>query len=166
MLRLSQLMRELVAPEDAAPAAPSRARPRARPGPPRPVVIWNLIRRCNLNCRHCYSISADVDFPGELTTEQVFGVMDDLRAFGVPALILSGGEPLLRPDIFEISARAKAMGFYVGLSSNGTAIDAPMADRIAAVGYDYVGISLDGLEPAHDRFRRQPGAFAVSLAGI
>ncbi|TCZ55999.1 heme d1 biosynthesis radical SAM protein NirJ [Roseicella aquatilis] len=166
MLRLSQLMRELAAPEGAAPVAPSRARPIARPGPPRPVVIWNLIRRCNLNCRHCYSISADVDFPGELTTAQVFAVMDDLRAFGVPALILSGGEPLLRPDIFEISARAKALGFYVGLSTNGTAIDAPMADRIAGIGYDYVGISLDGLEPTHDRFRRQPGAFAASLAGV
>ena len=102
MLRLSQFMRDLAAPEGAAPAAPSRARPTARPGPPRPVVIWNLIRRCNLTCRHCPSISADVDFPGELSTDQVFAVMDDLRGFGVPALILSGGEPLLRPDIFEI----------------------------------------------------------------
>ncbi|MBD0276119.1 MAG: heme d1 biosynthesis radical SAM protein NirJ [Acetobacteraceae bacterium] len=166
MLRLSQLMRDLAAPEGAAPAAPPRARPVARPGPPRPVVIWNLIRRCNLNCRHCYSISADVDFPGELSTAQVSAVMDDLRAFGVSALILSGGEPLLRPDIFEISARAKAMGFYVALSSNGTAIDAAVADRIAGIGYDYVGISLDGLEGTHDRFRRQEGAFAASLAGV
>ena len=166
MLRLSQLMHALAAPAGAAPSPPSRARPVPRPGPPRPVVIWNLIRRCNLNCRHCYSISADVDFPGELTTTQVFAVMDDLRAFGVPALILSGGEPLLRPDIFEISARAKALGFYVGLSTNGTPIDAPVADRVAAIGYDYVGISLDGLEPTHDRFRRQPGAFAASLAGV
>jgi heme d1 biosynthesis radical SAM protein NirJ len=167
MLRLSQFMRDLAAPEGTAPTVlPSRALPRARPGPPRPVVIWNLIRRCNLNCRHCYSISADVDFPGELSTDQVFAVMDDLRGFGVPALILSGGEPLLRPDIFEVSARAKAMGFYVGLSSNGTAMDAAMADRIAGIGYDYVGISLDGLEATHDRFRRQRGAFAASLAGV
>jgi heme d1 biosynthesis radical SAM protein NirJ len=159
-------MRMLAAPEDAKPAAPSRARPAPRPGPPRPVVIWNLIRRCNLNCRHCYSISADTDFPGELSTAEVFAVLDDLRGFGVPALILSGGEPLLRPDIFEISARARAMGFYVALSSNGTAIDAAMADRIAGIGYDYVGISLDGLEATHDRFRRQRGAFAASLAGV
>ncbi len=166
MLRLSQLMRGLAAPEGSAPAAPSRARPVARPGPPRPVVIWNLIRRCNLNCRHCYSTSADVDFPGELSTAQVLAVMDDLRGFGVPALILSGGEPLLRPNIFEISASAKAMGFYVGLSTNGTAIDAATADRIAGIGYDYVGISLDGLEATHDRFRRQEGAFAASLAGV
>ncbi|RMD64890.1 MAG: heme d1 biosynthesis radical SAM protein NirJ [Alphaproteobacteria bacterium] len=155
MFRLSQFMREIVAP------TPVRAmRPRG------PVVIWNLIRRCNLNCRHCYSLSADVDFPGELTSEDVFAVMDDLKAYGVPVLILSGGEPLLRPDIFEISRRAKDMGFYVGLSTNGALIDAPMADRIAAVGYDYVGVSLDGIGAVHDRFRRQAGAFARSLAGI
>jgi heme d1 biosynthesis radical SAM protein NirJ len=130
------------------------------------VVIWNLIRRCNLNCRHCYALSADVDFAGELGTDEVFAVMEDLRGFGVPALILSGGEPLLRPDIFVISSRAKALGFSTALSSNGTPIDAALADRIAAVGYDYVGISLDGLAPTHDRFRRVPGAFAASLAGI
>ena len=88
------------------------------------MVIWNLIRRCNLTCKHCYSVSADHDFPGELDTAEVFTVMDDLKAFRVPVLILSGGEPLLRPDIFDIAARAKAMGFYVGLSTNGTLIDA------------------------------------------
>jgi heme d1 biosynthesis radical SAM protein NirJ len=130
------------------------------------VVIWNLIRRCNLNCIHCYSLSTDVDFPGELTTAEVFRVMDDLKAARVPVLILSGGEPLLRPDIFAVSSRAKALGFYVGLSTNGALIDAPTADRIAAVGYDYVGVSLDGIGAVHDRFRRVPGAYAASLAGI
>jgi MoaA/NifB/PqqE/SkfB family radical SAM enzyme len=134
--------------------------------PPGPVVIWNLVRRCNLTCKHCYSISADRDFPGELTTEEVYRVMDDLKAFGVPALILSGGEPLLRPDIFEISHRAKALGFYLGLSTNGTLIDESMIARIAAVGYDYVGISIDGLRDTHDRFRRKPGAFDASLKAI
>jgi MoaA/NifB/PqqE/SkfB family radical SAM enzyme len=73
--------------------------------------------------------------------------MDDLKAFGVPVLILSGGEPLMRPDMFDIAARAKGMGFYIGLSTNGTLIDEPMADRVAAAGFDYVGISLDGLRP-------------------
>ena len=79
-----------------------------------PVVIWNLIRRCNLACKHCYATSADIDFPGELDTEQVFSVMRDLKSFGVSVLILSGGEPLLRPDIFEISRRAREMGFMSG----------------------------------------------------
>jgi len=92
--------------------------------------------------------------------------MDDLKAFGVPVLILSGGEPLLHPDIFEISHRAKAMGFYVGLSSNGTLIDQNNIAAIAAVGYDYVGISLDGLRETHDAFRRRQGAFDQSLQAI
>ncbi|MCK4711161.1 MAG: radical SAM protein, partial [Gammaproteobacteria bacterium] len=78
-----------------------------------PVVIWNLIRRCNLTCKHCYATSTDKDFPGELNTQQVFDVMDDLKSFGTKVLILSGGEPLMRPDIFDISHRAKDMGFYV-----------------------------------------------------
>ncbi len=156
MFRISRYMQELAQPK---PLAPRRE-------PPGPVVIWNLVRRCNLTCKHCYSISADRDFPGELSTDEVFTVMDDLKAFGVPVLILSGGEPLLRPDIFEISARAKALGFYTGLSTNGTLIDETNIERIAAVGYDYVGISLDGLRATHDRFRRKQGAFDQALRGI
>jgi heme d1 biosynthesis radical SAM protein NirJ len=131
-----------------------------------PVVIWNLIRRCNLACKHCYATSADIDFAGELSTEEVFEVMDDLQRFGVSVLILSGGEPLLRPDIYDISERAKAMGFYVGLSSNGTLINDENIARIEAVGYDYVGISLDGMRDTHDCFRRKQGAFDKSIHGI
>ena len=134
--------------------------------PPGPVVIWNLIRRCNLTCKHCYSISADKDFPGELSTEEVFKVMDDLKAFHVPVLILSGGEPLMRSDIFEISKRAKDMGFYVGLSTNGTMIDESNIEDIAKIGYDYVGISIDGVRETHDKFRRKIGAFDESMKGI
>lgn len=156
MFRVSQYLRELRQPT---PAATLRQ-------PPGPVVIWNLIRRCNLTCRHCYSISTDRNFPGELSTGEVFAVMDDLRTFGVPVLILSGGEPLLRPDIYEIAARAKHLGFYVGLSTNGTLIDTTNIDRIAALGLDYVGISLDGIKDTHDRFRRMIGAYDRSLAAI
>lgn len=156
MFRISQYMRELVQPT---PIGPKR-------NPPGPVVIWNLIRRCNLTCKHCYSISADRDFPGELSTAEVFAVMDDLKAFGVPVLILSGGEPLLRGDIFEVSRRAQEMGFYVGLSTNGTLIDEHNIERITTVGYDYVGISIDGLRETHDRFRRLAGAFDASMKGI
>jgi len=156
MFRISQYMQELVNP---APLVERRS-------PPGPVVIWNLIRRCNLTCKHCYSISADIDFKGELNTEEVFTVMDDLKSFGVPVLILSGGEPLLRPDIFDISRRAKDMGFYVGLSSNGTLINADNINAIADIGYDYVGISIDGNQKTHDLFRRKDGAFEASMAGI
>ena len=156
MFRLSQYMHEILDPKPLA----------ARRSPSGPVVIWNLIRRCNLKCKHCYSISGDVDFPGELNTEQVFEVMDDLKSFGVPVLILSGGEPLLRPDIFQISRRAKDMGFYVGLSSNGTLIDDDNIQKIAAIGYDYVGISLDGLRETHDIFRQRENAFDEALNGL
>jgi heme d1 biosynthesis radical SAM protein NirJ len=131
-----------------------------------PVVIWNLIRRCNLTCKHCYATSTDIDFPGELSTEQVYEVMDDLKSFGVSVLILSGGEPLMRPDIFELSQHAKDMGFYVGLSSNGTLITEDNIADIANVGYDYVGVSLDGMRETHDYFRQRQGAFDESMHGI
>lgn len=187
MFRVSQFMRLIVEAErhgEVSPVSPAsrrgsasmagtlRSPPMANrpiasgPTPPGPVVIWNLIRRCNLSCKHCYALSANHDYAGELNTDEVFKVMSDLEAARVPVLILSGGEPLLRHDLFEIAARAKSMGFYVGLSSNGTLIDAPMADRIAAAGFDYVGVSLDGLAATHDKFRRLDGAFERSLAGV
>lgn len=156
MFRISQYMAEIVAPT---PLGPKR-------NPPGPVVIWNLIRRCNLTCKHCYSISADTNFPGELSTEQVYAVMDDLKGFKVPVLILSGGEPLLRPDIYDIAKRAKAKGFYVGLSSNGTLIDENNIAKIAECDFNYVGVSLDGIRETHDKFRRLDGAFEASLKGI
>ncbi len=156
MFRLSQFMHEIVRPT---PPGPTRK-------PPGPVVIWNLIRRCNLKCKHCYSISGNVDFPGELSRDKVFEVMRDLKDFGVPVLILSGGEPLLRPDIFEISAYAKQLGFYVGLSSNGTLINKHCIDKIASIGYDYLGVSLDGIGPVNDEFRGASGAFKEALNGI
>ncbi|HEY6896346.1 MAG TPA: heme d1 biosynthesis radical SAM protein NirJ [Rhodocyclaceae bacterium] len=156
MFRISQFIKELT---DPTPVGPRR-------NPPGPVVIWNLIRRCNLTCKHCYSISADKDFAGELSTQEVFGVMDDLKAFHVPVLILSGGEPLLRPDIFDIARRSKALGFYTALSSNGTLIGPHNIAAIAEIGFDYVGVSLDGIEATHDKFRRKEGAFVASMAGI
>jgi len=159
MFRLTRYMQALANPEMAS------RRPQVA-APTGPVVIWNLIRRCNLTCKHCYATSADKDFPGELSTEQVFGVMDDLKSYGVPVLILSGGEPLMRPDIFEISHRAKDMGFYVGLSSNGTLINEENIEQIKKVGYNYVGVSLDGMREIHDRFRRREGAFDESMQGI
>lgn len=175
MFRISQYMREIAEAEHTGRYPIPAPRLRQQPGKdagvaagqqPGPVVIWNLIRRCNLTCKHCYALSADHEYAGELSWNEVVTVMDDLKAFRVPVLILSGGEPLMRPDIFDIAQRARAMGFYTGLSTNGTLIDAPMADRIAATGFDYVGISLDGLRETHDKFRRLEGAFDRSLAAV
>lgn len=164
MLRITQSLREVAQAERTGryPAPPSRR----GAGPTRPVVIWNLTRRCNLTCKHCYAFSADHAYPGELQEPEMLAVLEDLRGYGVPALILSGGEPLLAPALWAVAARARALGFHLGLSTNGTLIDAAMADRIAAAGFDYVGISLDGLRETHDRFRRSAGAFDASLAAL
>lgn len=159
MFRLTRYMHELVRPT---PVPPCRGA-----GPVKPVVIWNLTRRCNLRCRHCYTTSADVAFPGELTHAQALDVLDDLAAFRIPALILSGGEPLARFDFFELAERARNLGFrHLSLSTNGTRLAGDTADRVAALGFDYVGISLDGVGATNDRFRGQEGAFYAALAGL
>jgi heme d1 biosynthesis radical SAM protein NirJ len=139
---------------------------RQRKGPVRPVVIWNLTRRCNLKCRHCYAVAADHHFPGELTSAEAVTVLDDLADFGIPALILSGGEPLSRPDTLDLARRAKAHGLYTALSTNGTPIAGKVADEVAGVGFDYVGISLDGIGATNDWFRGKDGAFEAALAGV
>ena len=132
--------------------------PPSPPAQPKgPVVIWNLIRRCNLTCKHCYALSADTDYAGELSTAEALKVMGELKKPGCPHWILSGGEPLMRKDIFRLAEQARAMKFYTGLSTNGTLIDADCADRIAATGFNYVGISLDGIGAVHDKFRRLEG---------
>ena len=95
------------------------------------------------------------------------GVLDDLKGFGIPALILSGGEPLSRFDFFELAERAKALNFrHLSLSTNGTLINAGNADRLADLGFDYVGISLDGIGATNDWFRGLDGAFEAALEGV
>ena len=132
----------------------------------KPVVIWNLTRRCNLKCRHCYTVSADVDFPGELTHEEAMATLEDLGQFRVPALILSGGEPLDRKDLFEIAKAARPMVRMLALSTNGTKIAGDNADRVADIGFDYVGISIDGIGASNDWFRGVGGAFDAALRGV
>jgi len=158
MFRLSEYMKQLV--------APTPIRQRRGTGPVKPVVIWNLTRRCNLKCRHCYTVSADVDFPGELTHEQAMGVLDDLGDFGIPALILSGGEPMGRFDFFEIAEAARKKVRFLALSTNGTKIHGEAADRVAEIGFQYVGISIDGIGKTNDWFRGVDGAFADALRGV
>lgn len=135
-------------------------------GVPRPVVVWTVTRRCNLACLHCYAAAADRPFKGELSTPEARALIADLGAFGVPVLLLSGGEPLLRPDLFDLAAYAHDHGIRTTLSTNGTRITREVAQRIKDVGFGYVGISLDGIGARHDYFRGQDGAFDAALAGI
>jgi radical SAM protein with 4Fe4S-binding SPASM domain len=132
----------------------------------RPIVVWNVSRRCNLSCMHCYSNSANTDYDGELTTDQAKAMILDLEAFGVPVLLFSGGEPLMRKDLFELNAFAHAHHLRTVISTNGTLIDKGLAARIKEASIDYVGISLDGIGSRNDTFRGRRGAFTAARAGI
>ena len=132
----------------------------------KPVVVWNCTRRCQLKCVHCYADAADEDFPGELNHEEGRALLEDLAGFGVPVVLFSGGEPLLRPDLFELAAYTKQLGMRAVLSTNGALIDEATAKRIKEIGFSYVGISLDGLQAVHDKVRGVRGSFVQTLAGI
>ena len=132
----------------------------------KPVVVWNMTRRCNLKCIHCYSSSADIDYPDELTTEEGKAMIDDLAAFGSPVLLFSGGEPLMRKDLLELAKYATDKGMRAVISTNGTLITKDIAAELKKIGLSYVGVSLDGLQPTHDRFRGRKGAFEKAIIGI
>lgn len=132
----------------------------------KPVVVWNMTRRCNLKCVHCYAQALDRDFPDELTTAEGKALLEDLAAFGCPVVLFSGGEPLMRPDVVELAAYAVEKGMRAVISTNGTLITPHVARELRDIGLSYVGISLDGMEEVNDRFRGVKGAFQRALDGI
>jgi MoaA/NifB/PqqE/SkfB family radical SAM enzyme len=132
----------------------------------KPVVVWNMTRRCNLKCIHCYSNSADIDYPNELSTEEGKKLIDDLAQFGLPVILFSGGEPLLRADLLELAQYAVDRKMRAVISTNGTLITKEIATKLQKIGLSYVGVSLDGLEKTHDRFRGKKGAFNQAMEGI
>lgn len=133
----------------------------------RPIVVWNLTRTCNLKCVHCYTNSDAVKYPDELSTEQAKAVLDDLAEFKVPAVLFSGGEPLVRKDLFELAAHARNRGLHVVLSTNGTLITPETARTFVELKFAYIGISLDSAIPAiHDEFRGMQGAFERTMRGF
>lgn len=132
----------------------------------KPVIVWNMTRRCNLKCVHCYARAVDVHGKDEIDTKQARIMIDDLAAYGVPVMLFSGGEPLVREDLVELAAYAVEKGMRAVISTNGTLISRQKATELKKVGLSYVGISLDGLEEAHDRFRGKKGAFAKALEGV
>lgn len=132
----------------------------------RPVVVWNITRACNLKCVHCYAHATDLSTSDELTTAEGRVLIDNLAAFGVPVLLFSGGEPLVRKDLPELAAYAVEKGMRAVISTNGTLIDRPTARTLKEIGLSYVGISLDGMEAVNDRFRGVKGAYAKAMQGI
>ena len=132
----------------------------------RPIVVWNCTRKCNLACIHCYSNSANLDYEGELTTAQARKMILDLEAFGVPVLLFSGGEPLLRQDLFELNDFAHQHCLRTVISTNGTLITPEIARKIKERDFDYIGVSLDGIKERNDKFRGKTGAYKLALSGI
>lgn len=132
----------------------------------KPIVVWNITRRCNLSCVHCYSQSANKKYDNELTTAEGLALLDDLANFEVPVVLFSGGEPLLRDDLDTLIKHTRKPGTRAVISTNGTLIDQSRADRFAELGLSYVGISLDGMRETNDKFRGCRGAFDAAMAGI
>ena len=131
----------------------------------KPVVVWNCTRTCNLKCMHCYA-GSDAQKYDQLSTDEAKAMIDDLAAFGAPVLLFSGGEPCVRPDLVELMHYAKDAGMRVVISTNGTLITPELAKQFAEVGLSYVGVSIDGKQETHDKFRGMDGAFERSLAGL
>jgi len=132
----------------------------------RPVVVWNVTRSCPLSCVHCYNDSGKKTYPGELSTREALSVIDGLASFKVPAIIFSGGDPLQRPDIFELIEYAGSKDVRTILSTNGILIDKDTAERIKDSGIVYVGVSIDGNEEVNDRLRGMQGGFKKALNGM
>ena len=136
------------------------------PDTPR-LVFWELTKRCNLNCAHCRAESEDIDYSGELDLEKVKKVIDDIASFASPIMVLTGGEPLFRTDIYDIAAYAVSKDMHVALATNGTLLTHEIAHRLKDIGVARCSISIDGKDAAsHDGFRGIPGSFDQTLRGI
>ena len=148
---------------------PEPLSPSAAPAaPPLRLVFWETTTRCNLRCRHCRRLdAAGTEGTDAFGTAEALALVDQIAACGKPILVLSGGDPLLRPDLFEIARHAAGRGLPVSLATNGTLLDGPKADAIRAAGIMRVAVSIDGADAAtHDAFRALPGSFAAALEGL
>ncbi|MBI5519477.1 MAG: 12,18-didecarboxysiroheme deacetylase [Desulfovibrio sp.] len=132
----------------------------------KPVVVWNSTKRCNLKCVHCYAKAVDPEGTDIINTEQAKVLIDDLAGYGAPVMLFSGGEPLVRQDLVELSSYATSKGMRAVISTNGTLITKEKARELKQVGLSYVGISIDGGEEVHDKFRAVPGSFKKALQGV
>lgn len=135
--------------------------------PPLRLLAWEVTRRCNLACAHCRAAAGQGPYSGELTTAEGKALLDDLAGMGQVVVILTGGEPLLREDLFELAAYGTGLGLRVVAATNGTLLTPDIATRLMEVGVQRVSISIDGANAAsHDRLRQMPRAFEGAMAGI
>jgi heme b synthase len=131
------------------------------------LVAWEVTRSCNLACIHCRAAALNRPYENELTTEECFTLMDQIASVASPILILTGGEPLLRADIFDIAAYGNSKGFRMTMAVNGTLLTPEIARRMIDAGIQRISVSLDGATAAsHDAFRQVRGAFDGALKGI
>ena len=136
-------------------------------GPTPRLIAWEVTRSCNLSCIHCRAASVDKPYPNEFTTEECLRLLDEIVALASPIIILTGGEPLLRPDIFEIASYGSKKGLRMVMATNGLLIDGETTKQMRQASIQRVSISLDGATAkSHDQFRQVKGAFAGSLRGI
>jgi len=170
MISISRLLCDTISPGDslrygeAEQHAPGRDKP--APEKPRPIVVWNCTRQCNLRCIHCYASAHAEKSPAEMDTAAGRQFISDLADFGVPVILFSGGEPLLREDLFQLARLARERGIRAVLSTNGTRITDEVAREISNIGFAEVGISLDGIGANNDRFRGRNGAYQAARQGI
>lgn len=132
----------------------------------RPVVVWNATKQCNLACSHCYASAEFERAPGELSTVEAKAMIDDLADFGVPVILFSGGEPLLRQDLVELVDYATDAGLRAVLSTNGTLLTEDRARDLRDAGLSYAGVSVDGRRETNDEFRGREGAFDAAVRGM
>jgi len=131
------------------------------------LVFWESTKACNLTCRHCRAVPRKTLGPTELRTAEAFDLIDQIAQVAKPVFVLSGGEPLFRPDLFDIGAYGVESGFRMALATNGTLVTGRVAAHIADTGFSRVAISLDGAAPAtHDAFRGLPGSHALAVRGL
>ena len=158
------------------PAGAHPGAPHAMPQPPRTLedgspacrlIAWEVTRSCNLACRHCRAEAHPEPFEGELSTAEAKALIDTFPQVGDPIVIFTGGDPMMRPDVYELIAHARGLGLTCAFAPNGTLVTAENAARLREAGVSRCSISIDGADAeSHDAFRGVPGAFEASLRGI
>ena len=121
------------------------------------MIAWEITRRCNLSCIHCRASAENDCYADELSTKECLRLLDDIASFSEPIIILTGGEPLMREDVFDVARYGSDKGLRVVMGVNGTLVDETMAQKMQDSGIQRISVSIDGATAeSHDRFRNVP----------